>query len=191
MAARDRGLWGRFKEKAILVVVTVGVGFLVDLLRRVLSPVSSSGSVLSTAQSSLGFPNPAYLLSGMSEAVDFVLGGVFANQLLVVLGFVGFLVLLRFKSEVSNFFVAWVFVVCVSILFASGDFVFNRALFMMPWVVLSGLGLVFVVGFVGYSVGQVGGFRDWRLWVVLFVLGFVFLVLLNSGLRYILNINIW
>ena len=149
LAARNRGLWGRFKEKAVLVVATVGVGFLVDLLRRVLSPVSSSGSVLSTVQSSLGFPNPAYLLSGMSKAVDFVLGGVFANQLLVALAFVGFLVLLRFKSEVTNFFVAWVFVVCVSILFAGGDLVFNRALFMLPWVVLSGLGLAFVISFVG------------------------------------------
>ena len=42
----------------------------------------------------------SYLLSGMTRAVDFVLGGVFANQLLVLLSFVGFLVLLRFKSEV-------------------------------------------------------------------------------------------
>ena len=144
------------------------------IFRNVLSPVSSSGSVLSTVQSSLGFPNLAYLVSGMSEAVDFILGGVFANQLLVALSFVGFLVLLRFKSEVSNFFVAWVFVACVSILFAAGDFVFNRALFMLPWVVLSGLGLAFVIRFVGSRVGQVGGFRDWRLWVVLLVLAFVF-----------------
>ena len=34
LAVRNRGLWGRFKEKAILVVATVGVGFLVDLLRQ-------------------------------------------------------------------------------------------------------------------------------------------------------------
>jgi hypothetical protein len=187
----NRGLWNRLKDKAVFVVATVGVGLLVDLLRRVLSPVSSSGSVLSTVQSSLGFPNPAYLLSGMSKAVDFVLGGVFANQLLVALAFVGFLVLLRYKSEVSNFFVVWVFVVCVSVLFAGGDLVFNRALFMLPWVVLSGLGLAFIVGFVGSKVGQVGVFKDWRLWVVLLVLGFVFLVLLNCALRFLFNINIW
>jgi hypothetical protein len=191
LAAANRGLRGRFKDKALLVVATVGVGLLVDLLRRVMSSISSSGSVVSTIQSSLGFPNPAYLLSGMSEAVDFVLGGVFVNQLLVALAFVGFLVLLRFKSEVSNFFVAWVFVVCVSILFAGGDLVFNRALFMLPWVVLCGLGLAFVVGFVGSRVGLVGGFRDWRLWVVLLVLGFVFLVLLNCALRFLFNINVW
>jgi hypothetical protein len=146
---------------------------------------------LSTVQSSLGFPNPAYLLSGMSKAVDFVLGGVFANPLLVALAFVGFLVLLRFKSEVSNFFVAWVFVACVSVLFAAGDLVFNRALFMLPWVVLSALGLAFVIGFVGSRVGRVGGFKDWRLWVVLLVLGLVFLVLLNCALRFLFNINIW
>jgi hypothetical protein len=191
LAVHNLSLWGRFKEKAILVVATVGVGFLVDLLRRLLSPLSSSGSVLSTVQSSLGFPNPTYLLSGMSKAVDFVLGGVFANPLLVALAFVGFLVLLRHKSEVSNFFVAWVFVVCVSVLFAVGDLVFNRMLFMLPWVVLSGLGLVFVISFVGSRVGQVEGFRDWRLWVVLLVLGFVFLFLLNCALRYLFNINIW
>ena len=97
LAAGDRSLWSRFKGKALLVGATVGVGLLIDFLRRVLSPVSSSSSVLSTAQSSLGFPNPAYLVSGMKAAVDFVLGGVFANQLLVVLSFVGFLVLLRFR----------------------------------------------------------------------------------------------
>ena len=163
MAAANRGLRGRFKDKAVLVVATVGVGLLVDLLRRVVSPVSSSGSVVSTIQSSLGFPNPVYLLSGMGKAVDFVLGGVFVNQLLVALAFIGFLVLLRFKSEVSNFFVAWVFVACVSVLFAGGDLVFNRALFMLPWVVLCGLGLAFVISFVGSRVGQAGGFRDWRL----------------------------
>jgi hypothetical protein len=64
-------------------------------------------------------------------------------------------------------------------------------LFMLPWVVLSGLGLAFIVGFVGSKVGQVGVFKDWRLWVVLLVLGFVFLVLLNCALRFLFNINIW
>jgi hypothetical protein len=188
---QNRGLRGRFRDKAVLVVTTIGVGLLVDLLRKMLSPVSSSGSVVSTIQSSLGFPNPAYLLSGMSKAVDFVLGGVFGNYLLVALAFVGFLVLLRFKSEVSNFFVAWVFVVCVSVLFAAGDLVFNRALFLLPWVVLLGLGLAFVIDFVGSRIGHISGLKDWRLWVVLLVLAFVFLVLLNYALRYLFNINIW
>ena len=73
---------------------------------------------------------------------------------------------------------------------AGGDLVFNRALFMLPWVILCGLGLAFVISFVGYRVGQVDG-RDWRFWFVLLVLGFVFLVLLNYALRFLFNINIW
>jgi hypothetical protein len=96
--------------------------------------------------------------------------------------------LLRVKSEVSGIFIAWICVACVSILFAADDFVFNRFLFMLPWVVLCGLGLSGVVLFV-YS--RVGGFRCWRLWVIGVVLGFVFLVLLNGSLRYLFNINIW
>ena len=39
---------------------TVGVGLLVDLVRSMLSPVSSSGSVLATASSSLSFPNVGF-----------------------------------------------------------------------------------------------------------------------------------
>jgi hypothetical protein len=192
LAVRDRCLWGRFKDKAILIIATISVGLMVDMLRSVLSPISSSGSVLNTAKNSLGFfLNPAYLVTGMKNAVDFTLGGVFANQLFVAIAFVGFLVLLRFKSEVSNFFVAWVFVVCVSVLFATGDLVFNRALFMLPWVVLSGLGLAFVIKFAGSTVGQIGILKGRRLWVVLLVLGFVFVVLLNYALRYLFNINIW
>jgi hypothetical protein len=191
LAVHNRDLRGRFRDKAVLVVATVGVGVLVDLLRKVLSPVSSSGSVVGTIQSSLGFPNPAYLLSGLSKAVNFVLGGVFANQLLVALAFVGFLVLLRFKSEVSNFFVAWVYVACVSILFAADDLVFNRALFLLPWIVLLGLGLSFVINFAGSRISHICCMKDWRLWLVLLVLGFVFLVLLNSSFRFLFNINIW
>ena len=187
LACRDRSLWGRFKIQAILIGATVGVGLLSDLMHKLLSPISSSASVLSTVQSSLGLPNAAFLLNGLRDSVDFALGGVFANQLLIFLSVVGFLVLLRFKSEVSNFFVAWVFVGCVSILFAARDFVFDRFLFLLPWVVLSSLGLFFVVRFVG---GLVGGWKGWRLWVLLLVLMLV-LVLLNMGLRFIFNINIW
>jgi hypothetical protein len=122
--------------------------------------------------------------------VDFGLGGVFANQLLVFLSVVGFLFLLKFKSEVSNFFVSWIFVACVSILFAAQGFVFDRFLFFMPWVVLSSLGLFCVVRLVG-SRACFGGWKGWRLCLVLLVLVFVFLVLLNGSLRYFFNINIW
>jgi hypothetical protein len=188
LACRDRSLWGRFKIQAILIGATIGVGLLSDLMRKLLSSLSSSASVLSTVQSSLGLPNFGYLYGGLRDSVDLVLGGVFANQLLILLSIVGFLVLLRFRSEVGNFFVAWVFVGCISILFAAESFVFDRFLFMMPWVVLSALGLFWSVRFVG---GRVGGFRDWGFWVLVVVLVFVFLVLLNGALRFLFNINAW
>jgi hypothetical protein len=74
----------------------------------------------------------------------------------------------------------------VSILFAAENFVFDRFLFLMPWVVLSSLGLFSVVRFVSL---RFGGLKGWRLGFV--VLVFVFLVLLNGSLRYLFNINIW
>jgi len=64
-------------------------------------------------------------------------------------------------------------------------------LFMLPWVILSSLGLTFVVRFVGSKFGGISGLRDWHLWIVLLVLAFVFLVLLNGSLKYLFNINIW
>jgi hypothetical protein len=188
LAVRDRSLWNRFKLKATFVGATVGVGLFCDFIRRMLSPVSASASVFATAQSSLSLPNGAYLLNGFRNTVDFVLGGVFANQLLVFLSVVGFLFLLKFKSEVQNFFVSWIFVACMAILFAAQGFVFDRFLFLVPWVVLSSLGLFYVVHFVG---SRFGGWKGWRLCFVLLVLVLVFLVLLNGSLRYLFNINIW
>jgi hypothetical protein len=187
LAVHDRSLWSRFRLKATFVGATVGVGLFCDFTRRMLSPVSSAASVFATAQSSLSLPNGAYLLSGFRETVDFVLGGVFANQMLVFLSIVGFLFLLKFKSEVSNFFVSWIFVACLAILFSAQGFVFDRFLFLMPWVVLSSLGLFYVVRFVG---SRFGGWKGWRLCFVLLILIFVFLVLLNGSLRYLFNINI-
>jgi hypothetical protein len=187
LAVRDRRLWARFKLKATFVVATVGVGLFCDFIRGLLSSLSPAASVFATAQLSLGLPNVAYLLSGFRETVDFVLGGVFANQLLVFLSVVGFLVLLKFKSEVSNFFVSWIFVACAAILFAAQNLVFDRFLFLMPWVVLSSLGLFYVVGLVSSRFGDWRGRRCF----VLLVLVFVFLVLLNGSLRYLFNINIW
>ncbi len=186
LAVRDRRLWNRFTLKATFVAATVGVGLVCDLLRGLLSSVSPATSVLDTAQTSLGLPNAGYLLSGFRETIDFVLGGVFANQLLVLLSVVGFLLLLKFKSEVSNFFVSWIFVACAAILFAAQNLVFDRFLFLMPWVVLSSLGLFYVVSFVNSQ------FRGWtgKRFFVLLILVFVFLVLLNGSLRYLFNINI-
>jgi hypothetical protein len=186
LSDRDRDLWRRFKEKGILVGATVGVGFLVDLARSLLSSMSSSGSVLAAAHLGLGFPNLGFLLSGMQKTVDFALGGIFANGLLFTLSIVGFLVLVRLRSETSNFFVSWIFVASVSILFAAKDFIFDRFLFLMPWVVLSSLGLFSVLRFASNRFdGRL------RLFVCFVVLGFVFLLLMNSGLRYLFNINVW
>ena len=185
--AERGGLSGRFKLMVVLVGVTLGVGLVCDLLRKVLSPVSASSSVLSTVGSSLGLPNLGYLLSGLGKIVSSFSGGVFANGLLAFLGVVGLLVLLRLKSGLSRFFVAWIFVGCLSILFASESFVFERFLFLLPWVVLSALGLFWGLGFVG----RVGGLGRWRFWVLFVVLVFVFLVLFNGALRFVFNINLW
>ena len=187
----DKNSWGRLKNKVFLIGITVGVGLTIDILRTVLLPISSSGSALSTAQSSLGLPNPAFLVSGMKQTVGVMLGGVFANQIFFALSFIGLLILVRFKSEIANFFVAWLFVACVSIIFAADNLVFNRVLFLVPWVVLSALGLDFVIRFVGSKVGESKDFRNYGFWVVLLVLAFVFLVLLNFSLRFLFNINIW
>ena len=187
-ASRDRRLWDRFKAQAILIGATVGVGLLIDLVREIVSPISSTASVFATVLSSLSLPNPVYLLSGLERTVNITLGGVFSSGLLVFLSICGFFVLLRAKSEVSSFFVAWISVLSLSILFAADDFVFTRSLFMLPWVVLSGLGLSWVVLFINY---RVGGFKGWRLWTIGVVLGFVFFVCLNGSLRYLFNINIW
>jgi hypothetical protein len=189
LATHDRVLWNRFKIQVLLIGATVGVGLLSDLMRTLMSSVSSSSSVASTVNSSLGLPNLGYVLSGLDKALNITLGGVFASGLLVFLSIVGFFVLMRAKSEVSNFFVAWICVACVSILFAANDFVFNRSLFMLPWIVLSGLGLFGVVLFISRGVGF--SFKGWRLWVFGVLLVFVFLVLLNGSLRYLFNIFIW
>ena len=52
---------------------------------------------------------------------------------------------------------------CVAILFAAQDLVFDRFLFLMPWVVLSSLGLFYVVRFVS---SRFGGWRGWRMFCV-------------------------
>jgi len=181
----------RLKDKTLLIGVTIGIGLLVDLLRTTLFSISSTGSVFGVAQSSLGFPNAAYLVSGMQQSVNHVLGGVFANQLLVALGFVGLLALLKIKSEVSNFFVAWTCVACASVLFATDSLVFNRALFMVPWIMLSSFGLASIGTFMYRKLRVNKRCRDWRYWMILVFIAFVFLALLNSSLRYLFNINIW
>jgi hypothetical protein len=185
LAAHDESLWPRFKEKCVLVGTTVGVGLIVDFVRNMLFSSSSSVSVLSTAHSSLSFPNPVFVLSGIVKMVNFDSAGIFANGLIVAFSIVGFLFLVRFRSEVSNFFVSWIFIASVSILFAAEDFVFGRFLFLMPWVVLSSFGLFSILRFVS---NRFDG--KWR-WLICFVvLAFVFSMLLNNGLRYLFNVNV-
>jgi hypothetical protein len=185
LTLNDRSRWSKFKEKIVLIVATIGVGLSVDIVRGFLSSVSSSASLVYTVHSGLSFPNGVFLFAAMQKNVDFALGGVFANGLLVFLSVAGFLFLLRLKSGVANFFVSWVFVACVSILFAAQDFVFNRFLFLMPSVILSSFGLFSVLQFAfRYFDSRKGSL------VCLAILVFVFLTLLNCSLRYLFNINI-
>jgi hypothetical protein len=183
LAVANRNLWGRFKDKATFVFATVGVGLAADVLRGFLSSVSATSSVLNAARSGFGFPS-SFVLSGMQKSVGFALGGVFANQLLFLLGVLGFLFLARFKSEISNFLVSWVFVACVSILFGTVNFVFDRSLFLVPWVVLCSLGLFFVL-----RVGSSWFEGRKRSAFCILILLFVFLVFLNYALSFLFNIQ--
>ena len=187
VAVREDGSWRRFKWKVSVVGASVGVGLVCDLARKLLTSTSASLSVFETAQSSLSFPNGAYVLGGLKLTTNFYLGGVFANGVLVLLCVVGFLFMLSFKSELSRLLVSWVFVGCVFVLFASGEFVFNRFLLLMPSVVFSSLGLSFLVRFGVY--GSKGS-RSKKLVFELLIFVFVFLFLLNFGLRYVSNMNI-
>ncbi len=176
---------GRFKMMGVFVASTLAVGLLCDFSRGLLSSVSSSASTLGTAQSSLGLPNFGFLLNEMSNTVDFVLGGVFARMILLILAVVGLFVLLRFKTEISRFLISWFFVGCMSILFAAESFVFDRFLFLMPWVIFCVLGLFYIVQVFAGRVGRL------RFWFSLIFLTAFFLGLLNFSLSYIFNINIW
>ncbi len=188
VAAHEEGLRQRLNWKVSVVGATVAVGLVCDVARKLLTSTSASASVFETAQSSLSFPNGAYVLGGLKLTTNFYLGGVFANGLLVFLCVVGFLFMLSFKSEMSRLLVSWVFVGCVPVLFASGEFVFNRFLFLMPLTVFSGLGLSFLVRFGVYGSE---GFRGRKFGFELLVLAFVFIFLLNFGLRYVSNVNVF
>jgi len=187
LAVRDRGLWRRFRWKVDVVVVIISAGLVCDLTRKLLMAPSVSVAAFETAKSSLGFPDVGFVLGGLRLTTNFYLGGVFASGLFVVLCFVGFLFLLSFKSEMSRLLVSWIFVACAPVLFASGEFVFNRFLFLMPWVVFSGLGLSF---FIRFGVCASKESRAKKLGFELLVVGLVFLVLLNFGLRYVSNMNV-
>ncbi len=187
MAAKEPNLRQGLKWKVLVVGVTVIVGLICDLARNLLTSTSASTSVFETAQSSLGLPNSSFILSGLKLTTNFYLGGVFSNGVIPVLCIVGFLFMLTFKSEMSRLLVSWFLVGCVAVLFASGEFVFNRFLFLMPSLVFSSLGLSFLV-----RVGVYGskGTRTKKIGFELLIVALVFLLLLNFGLRYVSNLNI-
>ncbi len=187
LAVRDRGLWKSFKWKLNVGAAIVVAGLVCDVARKLLTSSSISVAAFETAKSSLGFPDMAYVLGELRLTTNFYLGGVFANGMFIVLCVVGFLFLLSFKSEMSRLLVSWVFVACVPVLFASGEFVFNRFLFLLPSVVFSGLGLCFLVR---CGINSTKGSHTKKLAFELLIVGFVVLVLLNFGLRYVSNINI-
>ena len=178
--------FGRFKMMSVYIAFTLAVGLFCDFSRGLLGPVSSYASVVGTAKTSLGLPNAGFIVAELGDAVSFVLGGVFSSFILILLAIVGFVVLLRLKSPISRFLLCWVFIGCVSILFAGEGFVFDRSLFLVPWVVFCALGLFFVVS---SFINQIGSER-WRFWLFLCLLTVIFLELLNSSLGYVFNINI-
>jgi hypothetical protein len=182
---QDRGLRQIFRWKFSIVGSTIAVGLVCEVVREMIVPWSTASFVSQNVGSTFGFPSGGFVLSSLRSTTDFYLGGVFGLATLVFLSVIGFLLLLRIKSVVSNLFVSWVFVSSVYMIFASGEYVFNRFLFMMPSLIFSGLGLSFLIrstlGFI-YS-----GYR--RVFVEFLLLSFVFLVLLNFGLNYVLNLN--
>ena len=184
--ARVHGSWQSFKWKASVVATTIAVGLVFDLARGLLTSTSASSSVFETAQSNMGLPSAAYVLGGLKLTTNFYLGGVFANAPIIILSIIGFLFMLTFKSEISRLLVSWFLVGCVSILFASSELVFNRFLFLMPTTIFSSLGLVF---FLRFSIYNSKGQPAKKLGLELIVVAFVFLNILNFGLRFISNLN--
>jgi hypothetical protein len=186
MAVREPNLRQRLNWKVLVVGLTVIVGLICDLARKLLTSTSASTSVFETAQSSLGFPNTGYILGALKLTTNLYLGGVFANGVILALCIVGFLFMLTFKTEMSRILLSWFLVGCVAVLFASGEFVFNRFLFLMPSLVFSSLGLSF---FVRVGVSSSKGTRAKKMFELLVVV-LVFLFLLNFGLRFASNLNI-
>jgi hypothetical protein len=178
-----------FGFNAALVGGSITVGLISDFSRGLLSPISSSASVTATVMSTLGIPDPSYILRGMGDSVYFTLGGIYANSLFLFLMLIGFFVFLRIKSTIANFLLAWVFISSSPILFASASLVFDRTLFLLPSGIFAGLGLTFIVRFLAGTQFEVN--KSAKIIRTLVVLGFVFLMLVNFALRYIFNINVW
>jgi hypothetical protein len=186
LSVRDRELLKAFNTKASIVGTTVAAGLISEFVRELVFPFSASALVSSNVSSNFGFPNPISILNGLHQTIDFHMGGVFANQLFIFLSVVGFLFMLNFKSELTKLLISWFFVASVCMLFPSGQYIFNRFLFMMPWMVFGGLGLAYVVRLA--TIGAQGS-KTKLVAVELIILAFVFSVLLVDSLRYVTNLN--
>ncbi len=187
-AAHEPGLNQHLKWKVLAVATTIIAGLTADFSRNLLTSKSASLAVFETAQSHLGLPDTAFILSGLKLTTNFYLGGVFSGSVILTLCIVGFFFLLTFKSEMSNMLIAWFLVGCVAVLFASGEFIFNRFMFLTPSVVFSSLGLSFLIRY-GASASKLS--RGKRVGLELLIVCLVFLVLLNFALRYTCNVNIF
>jgi hypothetical protein len=176
------------KRKMLIVGGTAILGLSCDLARKLLISSSGSLSVFETAQSSLGLPNTAFILSGLKLTTNFYLGGVFSSAVILALCITGLLFMLTFKSDMSRLLICWFAVGCTAVLFASTEFVFNRFMFLMPSLIFASLGLSFLARF---SLHTAGSSHVKRVCVELLVVGLVFLFLLNFALRYVCNINIF
>jgi hypothetical protein len=184
--SKKPALIGPFKDKTIAFGLTVVVGLLADYVRTLSAGKSSAGAVVfETARSGLSLPNPDFILAGLNLTTNFYLGGVFSIAILIALGILGFLFMLTYRSASCRLMVSWFAVGCLAVLFASGEYVFNRFMFLMPLLFFSALGLSLLVR---YAVSQAQGCR--RLLLEVFVVGLVFLVLANFALAYCSCINI-
>jgi len=185
LAVQDRGRWQVFRWKLGVVGGTIAVDLVCELVRHLFVTFSTVSFVTENVGSTFGFPNLGTVLSGLRVTTDFYLGGVFGLAPFVFLSIVGFLYVVRIRSLVSNLLVSWVFVSSVYMLFGSGEYVFNRFLFMMPTLIFSGLGLSFLVRYISGSVRpSLRGVLARYLLVL-----FVFLIVVNFGLNYVLNLN--
>ncbi len=175
-----------FKWRILAVALTVIVGLVADYARSLLASTSASLSFFETASSGLSLPNTAFILNGLQLTTNFYLGGVFSSAIILALCIVGFLFMLTYKSVVSRLLVSWFLIGCVAVLFASGEYVFNRFIFLMPTLTFSALGLTLIARVGAYTAGKS---RIKRVFFELLIVGLILLLLINFALNYASNIS--
>lgn len=186
-ATLNHNLWSSFKTKTFLVGISLLGSVLFDFVRRLLVTASSVVTVSGTVAKNLTFPNPALLWNGMNATADFYLGGAFGSQLLLFLAILGFLWVLKSKSEMSSLLTSWVFVSCLAILFTNSEFAYHKFLFSMPLAVFSSLGLSMIVRFTVKNQSH----SKIRIYGSLLLISTVtLLILLCSALRFVSNLTV-